>query len=67
MNEGIHTFLQLILVQNSWHGKEMESILYPQTAATTAVFSSVFILRLCDGVGGTGALSQCVKTTPASA
>ena len=35
----------IVLVQNSWHGKELNTFV-PQTAATTFAFSSVFNLLL---------------------
>ena len=41
----IYSFLQFVLVQNSYHGKESNNS-FPYTAATTFAFSSVFIL-LC--------------------
>ena len=41
----IHPILQIVLVQNSWRSKELNTICPPpQTEATTFAISSIFIL-----------------------
>ena len=38
---------KIVLLQNSWRGKELNKFFPPQTQAMTFAFSSVFILILC--------------------